>query len=246
MATLFRADTAIFDPSQHIKYWLRCLKTLLPTPYQSNDSTRMTLAFFTLSALDLLDALHTNTSHEERKSYVDWIYRCQHPDGGFRGFTGADMGLSRDNHNHHWDPANLAATYFALGSLLILDDHLELLAVAKCMNWIQRLQLKDGSFGEAVNAKGEIVGGNDVRYCYCAAAIRRILKHHRGSTPETIDSDIDVLRMEKFVLSLQVIQVSRLEISFADFATKNFEGGIGNAPFHEAHGTHPLAIATAC
>ncbi|PQE03438.1 hypothetical protein CJF30_00005427 [Rutstroemia sp. NJR-2017a BBW] len=40
--------------AKHVKYWHRCLNSLLPTAYTSTDSTRMTLGFFILSALDLL------------------------------------------------------------------------------------------------------------------------------------------------------------------------------------------------
>ena len=202
MAPQSAVDSSTFNKKQHIKYWLRCLKTHLPTLYQSNDSSRMTLAFFILSALDLLDALHTNTSDEERKAYVDWIYRCQHPNGGFRGFTGADMGSLREEQNQCWDPANLAATYFALGALMILGDNLEKVKKSECMRWLRQLQLEDGSFGEAQLTEGRIVGGRDVRFCYCAAAVRRILKQYRPSTVG--DDDVDVDSMEKFILSLQV------------------------------------------
>lgn len=191
-----------FNKKQHIKYWLRCLKTHLPTLYQSNDSSRMTLAFFILSALDLLDALHAYTSHEEREAYANWIYRCQHPSGGFRGFTGADVGSLRDEQKQCWDPANLAATYFALGALMILDDSLERVEVSDCMGWLRQLQLEDGSFGEAKLTEGRILGGRDVRFCYCAAAVRRILKQNRPSTVG--HDDIDVESMERFISSLQV------------------------------------------
>ncbi|KAL9104072.1 MAG: hypothetical protein Q9163_000924, partial [Psora crenata] len=59
---------ANFHKSKHIKYWLRCLKTLLPSAYTSNDSQRMTFAYFTLSALDLLDALDDHITTEERRA----------------------------------------------------------------------------------------------------------------------------------------------------------------------------------
>ena len=164
----------------------------------------MTLAFFILSALDLLDVLHTHTSAEERKAYVDWIYRCQHPSGGFRGFTGADVGALRDEQNQGWDPANLAATYFALAALMILGDDLKKVKVSECLHWLRQLQLEDGSFGEAQKKKGRVIGGRDVRFCYCAAAVRRILKQYGPSAVGGVVSDIDVETMERFILSLQV------------------------------------------
>ncbi|KAI4132206.1 MAG: hypothetical protein LQ347_002665, partial [Umbilicaria vellea] len=103
-------DTSVFNKERHIKYWLRCLKTFLPTAYTSSDSNRVSLAYFTLSALDLLGALRLHTTALERAQYADWIYHCQHPSGGFRGFTGTDVGALRDAGNAHWDPANLPAT----------------------------------------------------------------------------------------------------------------------------------------
>lgn len=197
-------DLSTFHKAQHIKYWLRCLKTHLPTLYQSNDASRMTLAFFILSALDLLDALHTHTSSEEREAYVRWIYRCQHPNGGFRGFTGADVGPLRDVKNEGWDPANLAASYFALAALMILGDNLEKVKVTECLTWLRQVQLEDGSFGEAKAKEGRIVGGRDVRFCYCAAAVRWILRHNAPSTVDDAENDIDVGNLQKFILSLQV------------------------------------------
>ena len=78
------------NKERHIKYWLRCLKSLLPTLYTPYDANRMMLAAFILSALDLLSALHEYTTPDERAGYIEWIYSCQHPDGGFRAFIGTD------------------------------------------------------------------------------------------------------------------------------------------------------------
>ena len=49
----FDANTQL-NYARHIKYWRRNLKTLLPHFYTSNDSNRMLLALFTVSALDIL------------------------------------------------------------------------------------------------------------------------------------------------------------------------------------------------
>ncbi|KAL8674693.1 MAG: hypothetical protein Q9168_000925 [Polycauliona sp. 1 TL-2023] len=177
-----------FNKPTHIRYFLRCLKTYLPTAYTSNDSQRMTLAFFVLCGLDLLGALKINTTEDERSAYIDWIYSCQHPDGGFRGFTGADLGDQRSTDNAHWDPANIAATYFALASLAILGDDLSRVKRNQCLDWLKRLQLSDGTFGEALDADGEAHNGRDMRFCYCAAVIRWILA---GETREEEDIDVD-------------------------------------------------------
>ncbi|KAL9605134.1 MAG: hypothetical protein Q9219_000068 [cf. Caloplaca sp. 3 TL-2023] len=183
----------------HTCYFLRCLKTLLPTVYTSNDSQRMTLAFFILTSLDLLDALVPNTTEEERSDYIDWIYLCQHPDGGFRGFTGADVGDKRNGESRNWDPANIAATYFALSSLAVLGDDLARVRRKECLRWLKRLQLQDGTFGEALGPGGEIQGGRDMRFCYCAAAIRWMV---RGDREE--EWDIDVKGLMRFFEASQV------------------------------------------
>ena len=181
----------VFHKARHVKYWLRCLKTLLPTAYTQNDSQRMTFAFFTLSALDILSALEENVTPEERRGYADWIYRCQHPKGGFKGFTGADGGAESC-----WDPANLAATYFALAALIVLGDGMERVKKGPCLSWICKLQRRDGSFGEALGKDELIEGAGDIRYCFLAAAVRWIL---RRTQFETDTQDINVESLVNYV-----------------------------------------------
>ncbi|KAL9007124.1 MAG: hypothetical protein Q9188_000159 [Gyalolechia gomerana] len=181
----------------------------------------MTLAFFILCALDLLDALVSNITEAERSAFIDWIYGCQHPDGGFRGFTGADMGERSSKENQHWDPANIAATYFALTSLAVLRDDLERVRRKECLRWLKQLQLQDGTFGEALSLGGEVRGGRDMRFCYCAAAIRWIL-----GVDNREGDDIDIEGMMWFFE-----------------ASQTYEGGFANGPFHEAQGTPNLASA---
>ena len=164
----------------------------------------MTLAFFIISALDLLDDLHSSTTIVERAAYADWIYRCQHPDGGFRGFTGADFGQSRNETNKCWDPANLAATYFALATLVVLGEDLGRVERRKCLRWMRGLQLEDGSFGDALGEHGKISGGQDVRYCYCAAAVRRILSYSLDHGGVARDEDIDIEALMRFLSRIQV------------------------------------------
>lgn len=164
----------------------------------------MTLAFFTVSALDLLDTLETSTSADERAGYVDWIYRCQHSDGGFRGFTGTDLGPLKNAENVGWDPANLAATYFALAALVVLGDDLSRVKRRLCLQWLKALQLEDGKFGELRQEQGRVAGGRDARFGYCAASVRWMLK--RGGEREAISSgeDIDVDALARSVTLLEV------------------------------------------
>ena len=173
-----------FKKPRHLKYWLRCLKTHLPNAYQSNDSQRLSLVFFILNSLDILDGLDGNLSREERTDYINWIYACQHPYGGFRGSptsgqpAKADLEGSRGSVSllDGYDSANLGSTFFALESLIILGDDLERVERRQCWDWVKCLQRDDGSFGEALTPSGTIEGGGDVRFCYLAAGVRWLLR----------------------------------------------------------------------
>ena len=205
-------EKSIFYKEKHIKYWLRCLKTYLPTAYTSNDSNRVTLACFIVSALDLLGVLEENTTSTERAGYVDWIYHCQHPGGGFRAFTGNIVG-EEDEANRSWDPANIGATVFALTALLVLRDDLERVKRKECLEWVAGLQLEDGSFGEVLDGDGLTEGGQDVRFSLCPALIRWIL---RGDSPDAggTAKDMDVDRLVDYVKSSRV---RALLLNYQDF-----------------------------
>lgn len=171
------------NKQKHTKYFLRCLKTFLPPAYTSNDSNRLSLAFFTVAGLDLLGGLDANTTAQEREDYIRWIYRLQLPTGGFRAFPGTDLGDRNrdeatqewDEARYRWDPANLPATYFALATLLILGDDLGRVRRKQCLEWLPRLQRPDGSFGETL-VEGKVEGGTDPRFGYCAAGVRFVLR----------------------------------------------------------------------
>ena len=187
---------------KHIKYWLRCLKSPLPHHYTSNDSNRMSLAFFIYAALDLLNVLEASVTPTERAEHVDWIYRCQLPEGGFRAFPGADFGKLRNEQNRKWDPPNLSATFFAMQTLAILKDDFRRLNRRAILEWLPKLQRDDGSFGQLL-VDGVIDGGHDSRFGYMAAGIRWML---RGTIEGPLDGipDIDV---DKFCRCLQEAQV---------------------------------------
>lgn len=187
-------DSASFTTERHVKYYLRCLKTFLPSAYTSNDSNRMLLAYFTLSGLDVLGVLQSKTTPEERAGYINWLYHCQLPTGGFRGFPGADFGSAKRNtDNEAWDPANVPATFFALVNLLMLGDDLSRVRRRECLEWLPTVQRDDGSFGELVGPRGSIGGARDLRYCCCAAGIRYILRGNMNGLEGVPDIDVDGL-----------------------------------------------------
>lgn len=213
-----------FNTERHVKYYLRCLKTFLPAPYVSNDSNRMLLAYLTLSGLDVLGVLQSKTTPEERQAYIDWIYHCQVPSGGFRGFSGTDFGAARrTTHNEAWDPANIPATFFALVNLLILGDDLTRVKRRACLQWLPRLQRADGSFGEVLGPDGNVEGGRDLRYCCCAAGLRYILRGKAGRGVEDVE-DIDIPRFTSFIEACQVLIVVHcyrtVDLLFTDISFK--------------------------
>lgn len=190
------------------------MKTFLPHQYTSNDSNRMYLAYFIVGALDLLDALNTVSTGSERRDHVNWIYRCQHPKGGFRMWPGTDFGERANEDNAQWDPANIPATYFALASLLILNDDFKRVRRKQCLVWLQQMQRNDGSFGETL-VNGHIEGGNDPRFGYCATGIRHIL---RGNSTKTIHMDgqtVQDVDIDGFVRCVRAAQVGTLACSLS-------------------------------
>ncbi|KAF2090626.1 geranylgeranyl transferas-like protein type i beta subunit [Saccharata proteae CBS 121410] len=203
---------------KHLQYWKRCLKTYLPHLYTSNDCNRMTLGFFIISALDLLDALNSCTTTGERDDYITWIYHNQHPSGGFRGSPATNLGeQNRNKDNECWDPANLPATFFALATLVLLGDGLEKVKRRECLAWLNTVQRQDGSFGEFLGENGRIEGGQDTRFGYCATGVRWML---RGDQEDNVEGvrDIDIEALVRCIRKAQT-----------------YDGGISEAPFHEAH-----------
>lgn len=174
--------------------------------YTSNDSNRMYLGYFILSACDILGVLFTLTTATERKGYTDWIYHCQHPDGGFRMWPGTDFGERASAENAQWDPANGPATYFALASLLILGDDLQRVRRSKTLEWICRLQHSDGSFGETI-VHGKIEGGHDPRLGYCAAGVRYILTAPQTEVTSTEGESTNEIDVDALVRSMQRAEV---------------------------------------
>ncbi|KAF2201841.1 geranylgeranyl transferas-like protein type i beta subunit [Delitschia confertaspora ATCC 74209] len=216
MSTLGLEEMKLNIP-KHIKYWRRSLKTFLPHHYTGNDSNRMTLAFFVLSALDLLGDLDDALTPEERQGHIEWVYRCQLPEGGFRAFPGADFGSLRNESNKVWDPASVPATFFALLVLSLLKDDLQRVKRREILEWLRSMQRPDGSFGETVGEGGRVEGGSDTRFGYMSAGIRWVLRGHVEGPVDGIE-DIDV---DKFIACVR--------------GSETYDGGISDAEFHEAH-----------
>jgi geranylgeranyl transferase type-1 subunit beta len=152
----------------------------------------MSLGFFLVNALDILDQLQS-TSPEDRQHWIDWVYKCQTPNGGFRGST-----ATKTRQASIYDTAHLPATYFALVSLLILGDDLKRVNRQGALEALKRLQNEDGSFAPVLLGDKRF-GEIDVRHVYCAIAVRDIL------SPIKSEEDINVSAAEQYIQKCKVV-----------------------------------------
>ncbi|KAG7223471.1 hypothetical protein INR49_015575 [Caranx melampygus] len=170
-----------FLRDRHVRFFQRTLQ-VLPERYASLETTRLTIIFFALSGLDVLDALDVI----DRNIMIEWIYslqvlptedqsnlsRC-----GFRGSSHIGIPYSTKGPGvlHPYDSGHVAMTYTGLCSLLILGDDLSRVNKQACLAGLRALQLEDGSF-YAVPEGSE----NDIRFIYCAASICYMLDDWSG------------------------------------------------------------------
>ena len=65
-----------FHRDKHVQYFAYHLRSL-PAPYSSLDTSRLTVLYFCLSALDVLGALDAILSPDKRHTIINWIYSLQ-------------------------------------------------------------------------------------------------------------------------------------------------------------------------
>lgn len=139
--------------------------------------SRITLLFFAISGLDLLNHLDDLTD-ETKKDIIEWIYLQQlHPssdtsnptlgkpeitsttfssylyfsDGKF-GFRGSPANGS----NSTYDYCNLAMTYCALSTLIILGDDLSRVNRAAILRGLKEYQKDDGRYKQLLFTSSDI------------------------------------------------------------------------------------------
>uniref|UniRef100_A0A8B9NE42 Prenyltransferase alpha-alpha toroid domain-containing protein n=1 Tax=Accipiter nisus TaxID=211598 RepID=A0A8B9NE42_9AVES len=66
------AERLDFLRERHVRFFQRCLQ-LLPERYSSLETSRLTIAFFALSGLDMLDSLDV----VNKDDIIEWIYSLQ-------------------------------------------------------------------------------------------------------------------------------------------------------------------------
>ncbi|XP_055683923.1 geranylgeranyl transferase type-1 subunit beta [Lutzomyia longipalpis] len=166
-----------FLPQKHAKYFSRFLN-LLPARLASHDSTRVTIAFFSVCGLDILDSLELLTP-TQRRNIIDWIYKYQViPQGNLKcgGFQGSStLSIKSDDpakraavEAYHW--GHLAMTYTGIAILISLGDNLSRLDREAIVEGVAAVQREDGSFSASVEGNEQ-----DMRFVYCAAAICAML-----------------------------------------------------------------------
>ncbi|GAA5842543.1 hypothetical protein JCM11251_004900 [Rhodosporidiobolus azoricus] len=158
-----------FLPKQHTLFALRHAK-FLPTPYQAEDSSRMTLAYFCLASLALLPSSPVSTADptlsaldimlkpSQREGFVDWVYQQQLPSGGFRGSDSLSGGSGASGPStttttssslptfSSVDYPHVIQSYTALLILGLLDDDFSRLDRQGLLDFVGRCQNEDGSF----------------------------------------------------------------------------------------------------
>ncbi|GMT16731.1 hypothetical protein PFISCL1PPCAC_8028, partial [Pristionchus fissidentatus] len=204
-----RVPTSLLDRS-HLSFLLRHTAAI-PGAYAALDQNRLTVLFFNLGALDILDEIDQISEH--RQHIVNWIYSLQISTAegaaedacGFRGsFTTAIDPKGTVSGKVH-DAGNLAQTYSALLSLAILGDDMSKVKRSAILNTVKKAQTELGCFASQ-GAESEC----DMRYVYCAVAIAYMLGD---------DSCIDWKRLGEFMQKCV-----------------NYDGGIGQMPGDESHG----------
>ncbi|KAL2642119.1 hypothetical protein R1flu_009706 [Riccia fluitans] len=186
----------------------------LPGAYESEESNRLSMAYFAISALDILDSLNQVASEDT----INWVYGLQvlplteaggRNDGktfGFRGSPSIGVKFSVDGaHALVHDGGHLAMTYSALAILAILGDDYSKVSREDIVRSMRQLQQPDGSFCPTMMDRQ-----SDMRFLFCAIAISVLLDDWSG---------VDSKRAVEFIVRSQT-----------------FDGGFGLSPGLEAHG----------
>eukprot|EP01132_Coremiostelium_polycephalum_P007555 gene7555-9289_t len=223
--TTIKNNQDIFEFEKITKFFTRSLNAL-PKPYTSGLPNHLSLIYFTVSGLDLLNKLDLIES--EKQNIIDWVYSQQIlPSSsdhqlnldhcGFRGFNYIGLPFTVNNINaigrksveqeppKSYDLPSLANTYCALLLLRILGDDFSGVDKKSILESLKFRQMPDGSFSGSPN-----VYESDMRYLFCACAISFMLDDF---------SSIDIDRAVSYIL-----------------ASQSYEFGFAQGPNQEAHG----------
>uniref|UniRef100_A0A803N069 Prenyltransferase alpha-alpha toroid domain-containing protein n=1 Tax=Chenopodium quinoa TaxID=63459 RepID=A0A803N069_CHEQI len=139
-----------FDKDRHVRF-LDMMYELLPSDYESQEINHLTLAYFTLSSLDILGAL----DRVDKEAIVAWVlsFQAHKKDqddlrsGQFYGFLGSRSSQFPADalKNSNCNSSHLASTYSALAILKILGYDFSLFDSESILRSMRNLQQSDGS-----------------------------------------------------------------------------------------------------
>ncbi|XP_029130039.1 geranylgeranyl transferase type-1 subunit beta isoform X1 [Cajanus cajan] len=151
----------------HVTF-LELMYYLLPSPYESQEINHLTLAYFVISGLDILNSLHSVA----KDAVVSWVLSFQAQpganadlnDGQFYGFHGSrtsqfppdENGVLIHNNSH------LASTYCAVAILKIVGYELSNLDSESIVTSMRNLQQPDGSIWLVLQVYVKIYTPNDM------------------------------------------------------------------------------------
>lgn len=147
-----RDNVPLLNRQAHASFLKKGL-TVLSDGYECLDASRPWICYWILHSLDLLSE---SISPTLSSNIVQFLVKCQHPDGGFSGGPG--------------QIAHLAPTYAAVNALCILGTHEAYEAIDRrsLFAFLKRLKTVEGSY--MMHDLGEV----DIRGVYCAAAVARL------------------------------------------------------------------------
>jgi len=202
------------------KGFLQFSLNLLPGPYEGQDSNRVTLAFFVIAAMELLDA----TEKLKPQEVIDWVYSLQILPGtdreknkhnlGFRGGPFFVPPFNPEEGPHPHDKSHIAMSYVAICLLLMMGDDLSRVDTKAVVSALPFMQQENGSFSPTAGG-----AEHDMRYIYCASSVSYMLNDWSGFNKESAIN---------FILSSQ-----------------GYDYSIGQGPLEEGHaGSTYCALAS--
>ncbi|WOL08433.1 hypothetical protein Cni_G17186 [Canna indica] len=202
------ASSARFEWERHLLF-LEMTVGSLPSEYESQEINRLTLAYFAISGLSILNAL----DRVDRDQLANWVLSFQvHPrteadldNGEFYGFCGSRTSQFPPSKISSRNCSHLASTYCALAILKMVGHDLSNLNPEAISRSMRNLQQPDGSF-MPIHFGAE----TDLRFVYCAAAICSMLNNWTG---------IDKEMAKDYIVQCQ-----------------SYDGGFGLLPGSESHG----------
>ncbi|GLT73645.1 hypothetical protein SLA2020_454880 [Shorea laevis] len=208
--SFFSSPPSSFERDRHVAY-LDMMYNVLPHHYQTQEINRLTLAYFTISGLHLLQASDRVDSDKVAGWVLSFLARpgskAELKNGQFYGFHGSrtsqfppdENGVLSHNGSH------LASTYCAIAILKTVGFNLSNIDSELILTSMRNLQQPDGSF-MPIHVGAE----TDLRFVYCAAAICFVLGDWSGMDRE---------KAKDYILQCQ-----------------SYDGGFGLTPGSESHG----------